>query len=122
MRVDFNLLFTKEDFERRKELKLLLEGTDEVSVVENLANWVLASFFHPDPEEVQRPDGGRISAADLLNEPINWASLNAIAERTEPDGDLVVTIEEASSWKLCRYVRQWLIKWGWEDVEVKSEW
>jgi len=118
MRVNFNLLLTREQFERRSKL---LGDVDEVAVVENLANWVLLNFFKLDPEEVERLDGERVSAAGLLNEPINWAALSAIVERTEPRG-LKVTLEETSSWKLCRYVQEWLTRWGWEDVEIEACW
>ena len=60
---------------------------------------------------------------DVECEPINWGDLHASVE--QKDDVYVVTLEEAFPGEcpnLCAYVNSWLLRWGWLNVSVETEW
>mgnify|MGYP001612714526 FL=1 len=85
------------------------------------AQWLIERLYKP----VMSGSGVRVDnrlAKKFLREPINWGDLGASVER---HGAIwIVTLEEASPGDcptLCKYVRGWMERWGWECV-VQTEW
>lgn len=95
---------------------------EETDVLTRNANWLLERLYKPDAERgavvVKRRD-----TASFWGEPINWGDLSAVAEQQE-DGTFLITLEEAAPEcpNLCAYIKDWLVKWGWQSIEVVSEW
>jgi len=99
-------------------------------MLERNADWLLARLYEPDVAVGARfsgdppmgAPGGRLLS--VRHELINWGDLSASAEQMS-DGRWTITLEEAGAGQcpdLCEYVRGWLMAWGWESVEVRTEW
>jgi len=93
---------------------------EEEELLARNANWLLQQLYCPDTKR------GAIYRTDerFDEEPINWGDLSAAVDK-RPDGVFVISLEEAAPDdcpNLCDYIRGWLVKWGWESIEVVTEW
>ena len=85
-------------------------------------DWLLEHLYGPDAEVGATAPWARFGEL-MRNEPINWGDLSADAVKK---GHVwTITLEEASPGgcpALCAYVTGWLNRWGWNNVEVVTEW
>ena len=107
--------------ERLDPLHSFYSYRPEESVIEDNANWLIDHLYVPDAEvgAVAQPDYPETGL-----EPINWGDLSVCDVIRHGDG-WQVTVEEAAPGRcpdLCEYLRGWLEKWGWDNVEVVTEW
>ena len=124
-----NRPLTRADWQRNYELLPDSVRLSEDERIRLNVNWLLAALYTPNDQfgaVFIRKNLVRLDVSpDVGTEPINWGDLNAGDVRQFTDGTWQVTIEEASPGAcpiLCEYVRSWLARWGWQVVEVVTEW
>lgn len=119
---------TRSQWRRMKTLVPQL-WPSEKRTIENNVNWLISRLYYP-----HRRLGSRVNlsasrckmlgiAAGVRDEPINWGDLSGAVERDK--GAWIVCLEEAAPDDcplLCQYIAGWLLKWGWANVVVETEW
>ena len=114
----------KEQYYKWVEIGIIKHQTP-AQRVETLANRLIESLFTPTEESgLFIPDWAKITEMDINSgEPINWADLKATVE--QKDDMFIVCIDEAapdSCQTLCDYITKYLTAWGWDNIEVQTEW
>ena len=89
------------------------------------AQWLIERLYVPC--SLNRHPWGVVTgilARPFSDEAINWGDLSVMDVRRLGKSGWLVEIEEAApdSPAFCRYIQSWLTKWGWENVEVRTEW
>lgn len=122
------MVTTFEEYQELLERARFSPGLQVPSVEEVVrvnVNWLIQALYKPDPECGFRVDEKRARAFGVNpDEPINWGDLSCVnVERAEIAGKTVflVTIEEARSPSLERFIEEWLTRWGWE-ARVRTGW
>lgn len=102
---------------------------DEADIIKKNATWLIARLYLPDAKigAVIKPAFLQyLGLGELNKEAINWGDLNVDVQKHIVDGIEIwyIEIEEAAadSYMLCKYIRDWFIKWGWERVKVQTSW
>lgn len=86
-------------------------------------NWLIISLYDIDEDTMKSTNGDKLKKYGLEDEPVNWGDLRCYDVETTKD-KYIVRIEEASpnADKFKEYIQEWLQKWGWDNVEVITEW
>jgi hypothetical protein len=119
-----NTVDTKEHFDKYRAPLADVLNVCEEGAIKDAVDSLLGYLYQPNEETAWRADGRKLKRFGMNNEAINWGDLYcASVEKLGEDGWLV-TIEEASpeAANLCRWVQDWLGKWGWPNVRVQAEW
>ena len=94
------------------------------------AQWLIERLYEPCPVS-RHPWGTVVNNPNELTKPydvdresIKWGDLSVVDVRRLGKSGWLVEIEEASPTcaAFCGYIQSWLTKWGWENVEVRTEW
>jgi sialic acid synthase SpsE len=114
----------KEQYYKWVEMGLIKHQTP-AQRVETLANWLINVLYTPiEQEQLWAPDWMKIDMLGIdSGEPVNWADLKATVSQ---EGDMfIVMIDEASPdncQTLCDYITKYLTAWGWDNIQVQTEW
>lgn len=105
--------------ERVPFLLRTLNDEKRCEIVRQSVNQLIESLYEPDADMgwVCRPGN------PFSHDAINWGDLSC------PEVELlgtrfIVYIEEAApdAYDFAAWVKGWLNKWGWDDVDVRTEW
>jgi len=115
--------------EERRLMGLGRRQTQRQAIMQS-ARWLIERLYVP-CELSRHPWGIVVERVDTLTkpykvsgEPINWGDLHVCDVRRLGRDGWLVEIEEAdpNCPEFCGYIQHWLTAWGWENVEVRTEW
>jgi hypothetical protein len=95
----------------------------EEDCIKNAVDSLLSYLYKPDPARCWCADGRKLKKFGLEGEAINWGDLYCADVEKFANGPFLVTVEEAAPGctNLCRWIQDWLGKWGW-NARVQTEW
>ena len=114
----------KEQYYKWVEMGLIKEQSPQQRI-EKLTNDLIHVLYKPCKDsKLFVPDWGKIKRMKINpKEPVNWMSLKATVEFE--DTLFTVTIDEAMPGEcptLCAYIEKYLVAWGWDNVQIETEW